>query len=79
MPSSHKTALIHVLFKFSVCSNVNEVANQIYTLVPCQILSSKLTHCLTDRPTIYLTTVSRPQAGWCRLQILVGDKYFSLL
>jgi hypothetical protein len=31
MPSSHKTVLIHVLFKFSVCSNTNEVANQIYT------------------------------------------------
>ena len=29
--SSHKTVLIHVLFKFSVCSNVNELANQKYT------------------------------------------------
>lgn len=28
MPSSHKAVLIHVLSKFSVCSNVNEVANQ---------------------------------------------------
>jgi len=31
MPRSHKTVLIHVLFTFSVCSNVNELANQLYT------------------------------------------------
>lgn len=31
MSSSHKPVLIHVLFKFSVCSKMNEVANQIYT------------------------------------------------
>ena len=58
MRSSHKTVLIHVLFKFSVCSDVNELANLLYT-VPCQTLSSKLTHCLTDIPTNYLITVTR--------------------
>jgi hypothetical protein len=29
--SSHKPVLIHVLFKFSMCSKINKAANQFYT------------------------------------------------
>jgi hypothetical protein len=59
-----------------VCSNTNEVANQIYTDTMPKSNShlNRLTVWLTDQLTNYLTIETRPQAGRSRVQILAWEK-----